>query len=416
MSVIKPFRAFRPRPELASQVATLPYDVMNSDEARAMVKGNPYSFLHVDKAEVDLHPGIHLYDERVYQKARENLDWLINKRIMLQEEESCFYIYRQVMQDREQTGIVACVSADDYLNGVIKKHELTRADKENDRTKHVAYCDAHTGPIFLSYRAVSRVNDLVEVWTQDREPVYDILSDDGISHIIWVVDDPEVIVELQRLFADIPNLYIADGHHRSASAVNVCQMRRKQQPDYTGEEEYNFFLSVLFPDEDLYIMDYNRLVVDLNGLSREEFLTRLQSFFEIVHKGTVKPYKPTRKHTFGMYLEACWYELTAREDSFDHQDPVASLDVSILQNQVLEPILGIGDVRTDGRIDFVGGIRGLNELEKRVGSGEMKVAFSMFPTGMDDLMAIADAGKIMPPKSTWFEPKLRSGLFVHKLD
>lgn len=414
MAIVKPFHAIRPRPELADRVAALPYDVVSSQEAREIVKDNQYSFLHVDKAEVDLDPSIDLYDTQVYEKARQNLDWLINKRILLEDEKVCLYIYRLVMGEREQTGIVACTAVDDYLNGVIKKHELTRADKEVDRINHVNYCDANTGPIFLSYRHVDRIHDIVEEWTE-REPVYDIMSEDGISHIVWAIDDEPIQQELMDLFAQIPCLYIADGHHRSASAVKVAQMRRQEKPDYTGEEEFNYFLSVLFPDRDLQIMDYNRLVKDLNGLSKEEFLNQIDPFFELqIQEGTA-PFKPLQNHTFGMYLDGQWYGLKARENTFESSDPVASLDVSILQENLLEPILGINDLRTDKRIDFVGGIRGLKELQERVDSGEMKIAFAMYPTSMEDLMNIADAGRLMPPKSTWFEPKLRSGLFIHKI-
>lgn len=414
MAVVRPFKAIRPREELAAQVAALPYDVMSSEEARQMVKGNPYSFLHVDKAEIDLDSSIDLYDRKVYEKANANLEYMIKKRILLQDEKPCLYIYRQVMGQREQTGVVACTSIDDYLNNVIRKHELTRADKEMDRINHVHFCDANTGPIFLTYRAVSEIDDIVEEWTM-KEPVYDILSDDGISHIIWVIDDDEVIERLAALFEKVEYLYIADGHHRSASAVKVGQMRRKAHPDYTGEEEFNFFLSVIFPDQDLYIMDYNRVVKDLNGLSTSAFIESIQDSFHFRMVEEESPYRPKEKHHYGMYLEGQWYELIAKNGSFDEQDPVQRLDVSILQENLLHPILGIEDPRSDQRIDFIGGIRGLSELEKRVDSGQDAVAFAMYPTTVEDLMDIADAGKVMPPKSTWFEPKLRSGLFIHKL-
>lgn len=413
MAVVRPFQAVRPVPELAGRVAALPYDVMTSDEAREMVRDNPYSFLHVDKAEIDLDPSIDLYDQRVYEKARDNLQGMISSGVLRGDERPCLYIYRQVMGERAQTGIVACASIDDYLNNIIKKHELTRADKELDRTRHVDYCDANTGPIFLTYPARQKINATVDDWTKQK-PVYDITYEDGIRHIIWLVDDEQTIKKLVDEFEQVKYLYIADGHHRSASAVRVGQMRREASPDYTGEEEFNYFLAVIFPDQDLYIMDYNRVVRDLNGLSVAEFMSRVAGSFMIKkHEGT-DAFKPQEKHQFGLYLEGQWYELKAIEGSFDASDPVARLDVSILQDNILRPLLGIEDPRTDKRIDFVGGIRGLEELEKRVNEG-MQVAFSMYPTTIQDLMDIADSGLIMPPKSTWFEPKLRSGFFIHKL-
>lgn len=414
MAIVRPFRAVRPQWSVAAQVAALPYDVMNSEEARQMVKGNPYSFLHVDKAEIDMDPAIDLYDTRVYEKARDNLNAMIEKGVFLQDEKACLYVYKQVMNGRAQIGIVACAAIDEYRENIIKKHELTRADKEQDRVNHVDYCDANTGPIFLTYRAEEQINRLVTA-AMENAPVYDFVSEDGVGHTVWVISEEETIGEISRLFASIPYLYIADGHHRSASAVRVGMKRREENPDFDGTEEFNYFLSVLFPDEQLYIMDYNRLVKDLNGNTQAEYLQK------VAEKFTVTPYekagvlKPENKHTFGMYLDGKWYLLTAKEGSFDAADPVAQLDVSILQNNLLHPILGIGDPRTDKRIDFVGGIRGLQTLADRVDSGEMTVAFSMYPTTMDDLMNIADAGAIMPPKSTWFEPKLRSGLFIHKL-
>ena len=413
MAVIRAFRAVRPVPELASKVAALPYDVMSSEEARGMVQDNPHSFLHVDKAEIDLDRNIDLYDSRVYEKARDNLQGMIENGVLREDEQPRLYIYRQVMGERAQTGIVACASIDDYLNNIIKKHELTRADKELDRTKHVDYCDANTGPIFLTYPAVPEVNGIIANWIT-REPVYDITAEDGIRHIVWIINEVETIEQLVDLFAQVKYLYIADGHHRSASAVRVGQQRRQSKPDYSGEEEFNSFLSVIFPDQDLYIMDYNRVVKDLHGLSSDEFMAKVAELFSIKKHEGIDTYKPQNKHQFGMYREGQWYELEAKAGSFDDADPVARLDVSILQNNILRPLLGIEDPRTDKRIDFVGGIRGLQELEKRVDDG-MQVAFSMYPTTIQDLMDIADAGKVMPPKSTWFEPKLRSGLFIHKL-
>lgn len=413
MAIIRPFKAMRPVPELAAKVAALPYDVMDSNEAREMVKDNPCSFLHVDKAEIDLEPGIDLYDQRVYEKARDNLNSLIDKGILQEDTRPSLYIYRQIMQGRSQTGLVACASIDDYLNNIIKKHEFTRKDKEQDRTRHVDYCNAQTGPIFLTYRARTEITQLINSWST-RTPLYNIVSEDGVAHIIWIIDDNNTIQKLRKLFAQVDYLYIADGHHRCASAVNVGQMRRQQNPGFTGNEEYNYFLAVIFPDEDLHIMDYNRVVKDLNGFSSAEFLEKLKEQFEVtLHPGS-EPYKPEEPHYFGMYLDDKWYQLKAREGSFNTHDPVASLDVSILQANVLDPLLNIKDPRTDKRIDFVGGIRGLKELEKRVHI-DMKIAFSLYPTSIDELMTIADAGQTMPPKSTWFEPKLRSGFFIHML-
>ncbi len=415
MSVVRPFKAVRPTPELASRVAALPYDVMNSAEAREMVKGNPCSFLHVDKAEIDLDPSVDLYDTRVYEKARDNLNQMIAEGVFVQEEKPCLYIYKQVMNGRQQVGIVACASIDDYRNNVIRKHELTRADKEQDRINHVDYCDANTGPIFLTYRARADINAQVASVMAEKPPVYDFVSTDGISHTVWVIEEETVIDTICKAFAGVENLYIADGHHRSASAVQVGLKRRQANPGYDGSEEFNYFLSVIFPDDHLYIMDYNRIVKDLNGCTKEEFLAKVQEKFTLTPYTGIGALKPEKKHTFGMYLDGSWQLLQAKEGSFDENDPVARLDVSILQNNLLHPILGIGDPRTDKRIDFVGGIRGLQALSDRVDNGSMAVAFSMYPTTMEDLMDIADADAIMPPKSTWFEPKLRSGLFIHKL-
>ncbi|MDR3271024.1 MAG: DUF1015 family protein [Peptococcaceae bacterium] len=414
MAVVRPFKAIRPTPDLARKVAALPYDVMSSDEAREMSDGNPYTFLHVDKAEIDLDKQIDLYDPQVYEQASKNLNQMIADGIFSQENSACLYIYRQVMDGRPQTGLVGCTSIDDYLANAIKKHELTRADKEQDRIRHVDICDANTGPIFLTYRAQAAINNRVNQWMEQHDAVYDFISDDGIGHTVWIIDDPAVIAALTDAFARVESLYIADGHHRSASAVQVGLKRREQFPDYDGNEEFNFFLSVLFPDEQLYIMDYNRVVRDLNGLTVTDFLERVKERFLVQEHLGKEPFKPEQKHTFGMYLHAKWYKLTAKEGSYDPKDPVGRLDVSIMQNNLLQPILGIEDPRKDKRIDFIGGIRGLRELEKRVTSG-MKVAFSLYPTTVEDLMSIADAGAIMPPKSTWFEPKLRSGIFIHAL-
>lgn len=413
MAVFRPFKAVRPTEELADKVAALPYDVMNSQEARQMVQGNPYSFLHVDKAEIDLDPSINIYDEQVYDKAAANLKRMEEDGTYIQDTSPCFYIYQQIMDGRAQAGIVGCASIDDYLNDHVKKHELTRADKEADRIHHVDTCDANTGPIFLTYRAQTEISQIMKEWMQAHKPVYDFVAEDGITHTVWVVDAQETIDKLTKDFEAVPDFYIADGHHRAASAVRVGQRRREAKPGYTGEEEFNYFLAVLFPDEELQILDYNRVVHDLNGNTEEEFLKKLESVFE------VSPYqegmcKPKEKHTVGMYLDGQWYLLKTKDGVFNPQDPVDRLDVSILQKNVLTPILGIEDPRTSDRISFVGGIRGLEELQRLVDEGKA-VAFAMYPTGLDDLMNIADTNNIMPPKSTWFEPKLRSGIFVHKL-
>lgn len=414
MSIIRPFKGFRPTPQLCNKVAALPYDVMTSEEAREMVKDNPYSFLHVDRAEIDLPKDVDHYSQQVYDKARDNLRKMINDGIYIQDEKPVFYIYRLTMNGKSQTGIVACASVDEYINNSIKKHELTRADKEEDRIRHVDNCNANTGPIFLTYKGKEAIDKIVEECTK-KEPVYDFVAEDGIGHSVWLVDDENTINAIAAEFKNVPSLYIADGHHRNASAVKVALKRREAKPDYTGDEEFNYYLSVIFPDNQLYIMDYNRVVKDLNGYSSDEFKAEISKKFDIEEYSGEGCYKPEKMHTFGMYLDKKWYMLTAKVDIINENDSVASLDVSILQNELLAPTLGIGDPRTDKRIDFVGGIRGLEELERRVDSGEMKIAFSMFPTTIDQLMQIADDNKIMPPKSTWFEPKLRSGIFVHEL-
>lgn len=414
MAVIKAFKGVRPVPEFAEKVAALPYDVMNSEEAREMVKDNPYSFLHVDKAEVDLDPSIDLYDKRVYEKASENLKDLTVKGALKKDNRDNLYIYKQVMNGRPQIGLVVCTSIDDYINNIIKKHEHTRADKEQDRINHVDYCNANTGPIFLTYKAKEKVDNAINSWIENHKPVYDFVSEDGIGHTVWVIDEDSVIEGLIAEFAKVDYLYIADGHHRAASAVKVGIKRREEHPNYDGSEEFNYFLSVLFPDNQLYIMDYNRVVADLNGNSVEEFMNKISEKFDVKPFDGEGQYKPDERNTFGMFLDNKWYILRAKEGTFNNNDPVDRLDVSILQNNLLNPILGIQDPRTDKRIDFIGGIRGLKELERRVKEG-MKVAFAMCPTTIEDLMAIADAGKVMPPKSTWFEPKLRSGLFIHEL-
>ncbi len=414
MAIIKPFRAIRPIAEKAEKVAALPYDVMSSEEAREMVKGNPYSFLHVDKAEIDLDRSIDLYDTKVYQKAKQNMEQMVQNGIMIQDKQPLFYIYCLTMNGKSQIGLVACTSIDEYLNNTIKKHELTRADKEADRIRHVDTLNANTGPIFLAYHKNDEVKAILQSVMKKEQAVYDFISEDGIAHKIWLITEQKDITKLIEIFQKIPSLYIADGHHRNASAVKVGYKRREQKPDYTGKEEFNYYLSVLFSDDELYIMDYNRVVKDLNGLTQKEFLQKIREKFDIVPYEQKGCCRPQQRHQFGMYLDK-WYLLTAKKEIIP-KDIVSSLDVSILQKEILEPILSIGDPRTDKRIDFIGGIRGLEALQQKVDNGEMKVAFSMYPTSMEELMSVADANKIMPPKSTWFEPKLRSGLFIHDLE
>jgi len=415
MSRIKPFQGLRPLPDKAALVASPPYDVLSSQEAREMAQGNPLSFLHVIKPEIDLDPGVDLYADEVYAKGAENFEKLQSDGVLVRDEKPRLYVYSQRMRigdrDHVQIGVLAGASVLEYESGLIKKHELTRADKEADRTRHVETLNANAGPVFLTYRASAAINDLVSRVTAGT-PTYDFTAQDGIGHRLWVVDDDATIAALVEAFDAIPCVYVADGHHRSASAANAGRRRRAANPSHTGEEPYNFFLAVFFPHDQLYIMDYNRVVLDLGGLTEEQFLSRVHERFEV---GPSDSAGPARATEFGMYLAGRWYRLVARPGTYDAADPVSSLDVSILQNNLLAPILGIEDPRTDKRIDFVGGIRGTAELERRVNQGAA-VAFAMYATSIEQLMAIADAGKIMPPKSTWFEPKLRSGLVVNLLD
>lgn len=411
MAVFRGFKAFRPTAENQACIPALPYDVMSSDEAREMVKDNHLSFLHVDKAEIDLPLDTDLYDKAVYEKAKENLLALENNGDLIQDSEPCLYIYKQVMNGRGQVGIVGCASIDDYMNNIIKKHEHTLAKKEQDRINHVNTCDANTGPIFLTYRKNDDISSVVSQWMNDNEPVYDFVAD-GVNQTVWVVNDSATVEKLSALFDAVPAMYIADGHHRCASAVKVGQMRREENPDYTGDEEFNYFLAVAFPDNELEIMDYNRVVSDLNGDDPHEFIQKVRKNFHIAQADG--QFRPDEKHTFGMYLDGSWYKLKARSAIIDESNPVKRLDVSILQDYLLAPVLNIINPKNDSRIDFIGGIRGLDELEKRANS-DMCLAFSMYPTTIDDLMSIADADLIMPPKSTWFEPKLLSGLFIHHL-
>lgn len=415
MASLKAFKALRPVPRLASKVAALPYDVINSKEARRSAENNPHSFLHVDKAEIDLPPMINIYDESVYKKAKENLFDMVGAGTLIKDDKDCFYIYRLTMGFHIQTGLVVCVSIDDYLNNIIKKHEGTRKDKEQDRINHVKYCNANTGPIFMTYKAKEDIDNAVDMWINNHNPVYDFIADDEIRHTAWIIDDDAVIDGLTEAFRTIDSLYIADGHHRAASAVEVGKVKREENPQYRGDEEFNYFLSVLFPHNNLKILDYNRVVKDLCGYDYKDFLRKAGYKFIIEEYNGEGGYKPESKHCFGMYLNHKWYKLTAKEGTFDPDDSIGSLDVSILQNNLLEPVLKIKDPKTDTRIDFVGGIRGLAELERRVNEG-MAVAFSMYPTTIEEIMSISDENRTMPPKSTWFEPKLRSGLFIHELD
>ena len=415
MAVIKAFKGLRPPDHLVKDLASRPYDVLNSEEAREEAKDNPYSLLHIIKPEIDLPSEIDVHAEEVYEKARENFANFRKKNWLKQDENDSLYIYGQTMWGKTQYGLVACASVDDYLNNVIKKHELTRPDKEEDRMKHVRINNANLEPVFFSYPAEKEIDIIIKDFILNNVPEYDFVADDGIGHHFWVINDPDVIDKLIRLFGKIPSTYVADGHHRTAAAALVGKEKRDNNPNHTGKEEYNFFLAVHFPDNQLTIIDYNRLVKDLNGMTDEEFLLKLQKGFLIKEIGE-KIYKPERLHEFSMYLGGKWYALEAKDATYDDNDPIGVLDVTILTKQVLEPLLGIEDLRRSQRIDFVGGIRGLEELQRRVDNGEMKVAFALYPVSMKQLIDIADSGNIMPPKTTWFEPKLRSGLVVHLLD
>ena len=412
MADIKPFQCIRPAVEVADKVAALPYDVYSRKEACEEVEGKPLSFLNIDRAETQFDSSVDTYADCVYDKARELLDKAIADGVFVTDTDKAYYIYELTMDGRSQTGIVACASIDDYLNNRIKKHEKTRADKELDRINHVDRTSAQTGPIFLAYRANEVINSVVSK-AKEMPALYDFISDDGISHKVWKIADSTDVTAISDAFESINSIYIADGHHRAASAVKVGLKRREAHPDYTGEEEFNYFLSVLFPDEELMIMPYNRVVKDLNGLTTEEFLESLTKYFTVEEMGK-KAFYPESKGSYGMLIDDEWYLLSAKETIMS-EDPVDGLDVAILQDYLLTPVLGIGDPRVDKRIAFIGGIRGLSELEKRVNE-DMKIAFSMYPTSIAELFDVADADMLMPPKSTWFEPKLRSGLFIHRIE
>jgi uncharacterized protein (DUF1015 family) len=419
MARIRAFPGLRPTPERAVDVAAPPYDVVNTEEARALADGRPLSFLRVSRPELEFPVGFDPYHPDVYARGAHNLCRMAEDGVLRRDPHPSLYLYRQRMGDHTQTGLVAAASVDDYLGDVIKKHEHTRKDKEDDRTRHVDVCNANTGPVFLTYRAQPAIDAIVADWSE-RAPVYDFANHQGVQHTFWVIDEPDVIAKLTALVGELPALYVADGHHRSASAARVGQLRRAANPNYTGDEPFNWFLAVLFPDAELRILDYNRVVFDLAGRSPEEFLAALAAAGVAVGAPTAAPYRPEERRRFGMYLAGQWYPLSIAPRPAEASDPVRGLDVSLLQEHVLAPLLGIGDPRTDKRIDFVGGIRGLGELERRVAAlthppARYAVAFAMYPTTVAELMAIADAGAVMPPKSTWFEPKLMSGLVLHEL-
>jgi len=415
MAVIKPFRGLRPPVEIAKEIAARPYDVLNSKEARVEAAGNQYSLLHITKPEIDLPEGTDEHEAHVYEKAASNFAMYREKGWLKPDESDYLYIYAQTMWGRTQYGVLACASVDDYLNNIIKKHELTRKDKEEDRMKHVRINNANMEPVFFTYRAVKEIDDIVNSVVKNQNAEYDFVTSDEIGHHFWVIRNKEKINRLIELFAKIDYLYVADGHHRTAAAALVGKEKRDKNPGYNGSEEFNFFMAVIFPDNHLQIIDYNRVIKDLNGLSEEQLFAKLKEVFDIVDKGT-EIYKPDKLHNFSMYISGKWYSLSAKPGTFNDNDPIGVLDVTVLSTLVLDNILGIKDLRTDKRIDFVGGIRGLGELKKRVDSGEMKVAFALYPVSMKQLLDIADTGNIMPPKTTWFEPKLRSGLAVHLLD
>jgi uncharacterized protein (DUF1015 family) len=416
MAIVKPFKGLRPPQEIASTLACLPYDVMNSTEAAQMAEGKDCSLLHITRAEIDCPAGTDIHSDTVYLKSVENFSNFQEKGWLKQDEEAKFYIYAQTMNGRTQYGIVGAASCDDYNRGIIKKHELTRPDKEEDRMILTRYLNANIEPVFFSYCAVAEIDAIVEAIVKNQPANYDFVAEDGFGHHFWTINDAATNKTLEELFATkVPYTYVADGHHRTAAAARIGLEKKNQNPNHTGNEEYNFFMAVHFPDNQLQIIDYNRVVKDLNGLSETELVDKLRVNFDVELAGT-EVYKPSKLHEFSMYLSGKWYKLNAKQGTYNDNDPIGVLDVTILSNLVLDQVLGIADLRTSTRIDFVGGIRGLGELKKRVDNGEMKVAFALFPVSMQQLINIADSGNIMPPKTTWFEPKLRSGLVIHKLD
>jgi len=415
MAILKPFKGLRPPRNIVKELASRPYDVLNSDEARIEAAGNPYSLLHIIKPEIDLPPSVDIHSGVVYDKAKENFDLFREQGWLAADDHELLYIYAQTMNGKTQYGIVGCAGVEDYMNGIIKKHELTRKDKEEDRMKHVRVTNANMEPVFFTYPAVPAIDDIVAGFVKEHVPEYDFTADDGVGHHFWVIRDQAVIAAIVALFTRVPFTYVADGHHRTAAAALVGNEKKLMNPAFTGQEEYNFFLAVHFPDNQLTIIDYNRVVKDLNGMTEAEFLKKLEVVFTIEKKGA-EIFKPASLHTFGLYLPGCWYSMTAKPGTFNDLDPIGVLDVTILSRLVLDEILDIKDLRTSTRIDFVGGIRGLGELQKRVDSKEMVAAFALYPVSMKQLIDIADSGNIMPPKTTWFEPKLRSGLVVHSLE
>jgi uncharacterized protein (DUF1015 family) len=415
MAILRTFKGLRPPQEIAKELASRPYDVLNSEEAREEAAGNDYSLLHIIKPEIDMDPDIDVHAPEVYEKAAENFKKFQDNQWLVQDDEAHLYIYAQTMNGKTQYGIVGCAAVEDYMNNIIKKHELTRPDKEEDRMKHVRINNANMEPVFFSYPAVAEIDEIIADYVQHNASEYDFTADDDIGHHFWVIRDADINNRIVELFKKIPATYVADGHHRTAAAALVGNEKKKNNPDHKGDEEYNFFLAVHFPDDQLSIIDYNRVVKDLHGLSNEEFLAKLSEGFVIEEKGS-EIYKPGKLHEFSMYLNGKWYGMQAKEGTYDDNNPIGVLDVTILSEQVLDKLLGIKDLRRDKRIDFIGGIRGLGELERRVNNGEMKVAFALYPVSMKQLIDIADTGNIMPPKTTWFEPKLRSGLAVHSLD
>jgi len=415
MAILKAFKGIRPTKDKAALLASRPYDVLNSEEAFIEAEGNPYSFLHVVKPEIDLPSDTNHYSMEVYLKGKENFEKLMRDGILFSDPSDCLYIYQVRMNGRKQNGIVGCAAVEDYMNNVILKHELTRPDKEEDRKNHVRISNIHAEPVFFAYKSHEELDNFIWNIVNTSLPEYDFTTEDGIGHSLWVIQDEKEIENIIRLFSELKNTYVADGHHRTAAAALVGNERKKNNPNHQGNEEYNFFLAVHFPDQQLQIMDYNRVVKDLNGHSTESLLIELEKNFDISEKGK-DIYKPNALHDFGMYLEGKWYSLKAKVGTYNDNDPIGVLDVTILSEKILSPILNIKDLRTDKRIDFVGGMRGLEELEKRVNSGEMKLAFALYPVSMKQLIDIADSNNIMPPKTTWFEPKLRSGLVIHSLE
>ena len=415
MAIVKPFKGLRPPPEIIKDLACLPYDVMNAQEAAEMAQGKPMSLLHITRSEIDCHKSVDVHSDAVYQKSVENFQSFIKKGWLVQDVVEHFYIYAQTMNGRTQYGLVGCAACSDYAKGIIKKHELTRPDKEDDRMIHVNINNANIEPVFFSYKAVAEIDKIVSDVVAKQKPIYDFVAEDGFGHHFWVIEDATLNQQIEQLFAlKVPFTYVADGHHRTAAAARVGLERSGNNKNHTGEEEYNFFMAVHFPDNQLKIIDYNRLIKDLNGLTPKQFLLKLDGSFEIECQ-TISEFQPSNLHEFGLYMDKQWYKLIARKGTYNDADPIGVLDVTILSNSVLEPLLNITDLRTSKRIDFVGGIRGVSELMKRVDSGEMAAAFALFPVSMDQLITIADSGNIMPPKTTWFEPKLRSGLVIHSL-